>query len=175
MSAASRRARAAAVRGRRAGYISRLLAAGVDFVVVGVLLFAILVAFAAVRYLFDGTFEMPHFRAAFSAVAYPIVAILYLTVGWAATGRSVGKEMLGLRVVRDSGEPLGVVRAATRAVICVTFAFVSLFWVLFSKRNAAVHDLVVRTSVVHDWAPVRDLPLEEIPPVSLAIPEGEPV
>jgi uncharacterized RDD family membrane protein YckC len=133
-------------------------------------LFGALVAFAAVRYLVDGTFEMPHFRAVFSAVAYPVVAMLYLTVFWSATGRSVGKEMLGLRVVRDDGTRVGVLRAAARASICVTFAVVSLFWVVFSKRNAAVHDLVVRTSVVHDWAPARS-----VPPVSIAIPEGEPV
>ncbi len=169
MSAASRRARAAAVRGLRAGYVSRVLAAGVDFVVVGVLLFAILVAFAAVRYFFDGTFEMPHFHAVFSAVAYPVVAVIYLTVGWAATGRSVGKELLGLRVVRDNGGTLGIVRAAARAVICVTFAFVSLFWVVFSRRNAAVHDLVLRTSVVHDWTPVREEPM-----LRVGIPGGEP-
>jgi uncharacterized RDD family membrane protein YckC len=170
MSAASRRARAAAVHGRRAGYLSRVLADGIDFLVVGILLFGSLVTFAAVRYLIDGEFEMPHFRAVFSAVAYPVIAMLYLAVFWTATGRSVGKEMLGLRVVRDDGSPLGILRAALRAVICVTFAFVSLIWVVFSKRNAAVHDLVLRTSVVHDWTPAR-----EPQSVSIAIPEGEPV
>ena len=55
-------------------------------------------------------------------------------------------------------------------MICVTFAAISLTWVVFSKRNAAVHDLVMRTSVVHDWAPAR-----EVPSVSLPIPQGEPV
>ena len=43
MSAATRRARAAAVRGRRAGFVSRALADGVDFFVVGLLLFGALV------------------------------------------------------------------------------------------------------------------------------------
>ena len=169
MSAASRRARAAAVRGRRAGYVSRVLAAGIDFLTVGVLYFSILVAFATVRYLVDGQFEMPRFSAVFSAVAYPFVAILYLTAFWTVTGRSVGKELLGLRVVRDDGTRVGVIRAAARAVVSVVFAFVSLFWVLFSKRNAAVHDLVLRTSVVHDWSTAHD-----VKPVSIPVPEGGP-
>jgi uncharacterized RDD family membrane protein YckC len=168
VSASSRRARAAAVHGRRAGLISRVMADGIDFFVVGLLLFGLLVGFAVVRYLVDGTLKLPHIRTVFSAAAFPLVAMLYLTVFWSATGRSVGKHLLGLRVVRDNGSRMGVVRAASRAVICVTFAVSSLAWVVFSKRNAAVHDLLLRTSVVHDWSPAR-----EAPSVSFAIPEGE--
>jgi uncharacterized RDD family membrane protein YckC len=182
VSAATRRARAAAVRGRRAGLASRALADGVDFVVIGVLLFGILVGFAAIRYLIDGEFEMPRVGAVFSASAFPIVAVLYLTVLWSTTGRSIGKHLFGLRVVRDDGTPLGVLRAAARSLLCVVIGVFSLLWAAVSRRNAGVHDLVVRTSVVHDWAPAHDLPpvndvppVNDIPPVSDAVPQGEPV
>jgi uncharacterized RDD family membrane protein YckC len=175
MSAASRRARAAAVRGRRAGLASRLLAAGVDFVVVGMLLFGILVGFAALRYFWDGDFEMPKIGAVFSAAAFPLVAIAYLTVCWSATGRSVGKHLFGLRVVRDDGTRVGVLRAAARSLLCVGIGALTLLWAAVSRRNAGVHDLVVRTSVVHDWAAAHEVSLEEIPTVSLSVPEGEPV
>jgi uncharacterized RDD family membrane protein YckC len=175
MSAATRRARAAAVRGRRAGLASRLLAAGIDFVVVGVLLFSILVGFAALRYFFDGDFEMPKIGAVFSAAAFPLVAVVYLTVCWSATGRSVGKHLLGLRVVRDDGTRVGVLRAGLRSMLCVVIGVFSLLWAAVSRRNAGVHDLVMRTSAVHDWAPASEPSLEEIPLTTLAIPEGEPV
>ena len=59
MSAASRRARAAAVRGRRAGLVSRAVADGVDFAVIGLLLFGILFAFAAVRYFVETNGSKP--------------------------------------------------------------------------------------------------------------------
>jgi uncharacterized RDD family membrane protein YckC len=168
MSAATRRARAAAVRGRRAGLVSRALADGVDFVVIGLLLFAVLVVFAVLRYLVDGDFEMPRIGAAFSATAFPAVAFLYLTVAWSVTGSSIGKHLFGLRVVRDDGTPIGVPRAAARSLLCVVIGVLSLLWVAVSRRNAGVHDLVVRTSVVHDWAPARD-----VSSVSVPVSEGE--
>jgi uncharacterized RDD family membrane protein YckC len=170
VSASTRRARAAAVRGRRAGLVSRALADGIDFAVIGLLLFGILVGFAALRYLVDGEFEMPRVGAAFSASAFPVVAVLYLTILWSTTGRSAGKHLFGLRVVRDDGTSLGVLRAAVRSVLCVVIGALSLLWAAVSRRNAGVHDLVVRTSVVHDWAPARD-----VPSVSVAITEGESV
>jgi len=170
MSAATRRAQAAAVRGRRAGLVSRALADAVDFVVVGLLLFAAFLGFAGLRYLVDGDFEMPRVHAAFSAGAFPVVAVLYLTVLWSATGSSIGKHLFGLRVVHDDGTPIGVLRAAARSLLCVVIGVLSLLWAAVSRRNAGVHDLVVRTSVVHDWAPAR-----EISSVSVPVPEGEPV
>jgi len=170
MSAASRRARAAAVRGRRAGLVSRAVADGVDFAVIGLLLFGILFAFAAVRYFVDGEFDMPRIGAVFSAAAFPVVAVVYLTVLWTATGRSVGKHLLGLRVVRDDGTPLGVLRAAARSLLCVVIGVLSLLWAAVSKRNAGVHDLVLRTSVVHDWSAAVPTPV----PSGAVIPEGGP-
>jgi uncharacterized RDD family membrane protein YckC len=103
------------------------------------------------------------------------VAVVYLTVCWSATGRSVGKHLLGLRVVRDDGTRVGVLRAGLRSMLCVVIGVFSLLWAAVSRRNAGVHDLVMRTSVVHDWAPASEPSLEEIPLTTLAIPEGEPV
>jgi uncharacterized RDD family membrane protein YckC len=158
------------VRGRRAGLVSRALADGIDLLVIGLLVFGILVGFAALRYFVDGEFDMPHIGAVFSATAFPVVAVVYLTVLWTATGRTVGKHLLGLRVVRDDGTPLGALRAAARSLICVVLGVLSLLWAAVSKRNAGVHDLVLRTSVVHDWATTVRTPV----PSGAVIPEGGP-
>jgi len=72
--------------------------------------------------------------------------------------------------VRDTGARVGVLRAAGRAVICTAFGVVSLAWAAISSRNAAVHDLLLRTSVVHDWSAARTPA-----PVSVVIPEGGPI
>jgi len=171
MSAADRRARANAVRGRRAGAATRYAAAGVDFLVAGALLFGALVGFAAVRYLFGGTtFALPRAGAVFDAAAFPVVAVVYLVAAWTTSGRTVGNALFGLRVVRDTGARVGVLRATGRAVICTAFGVVSLAWAAISRRNAAVHDLLLRTSVVHDWSAARTPA-----PVSVVIPEGGPV
>jgi len=171
VSAASRRARADAVRGRRAGVATRYAAAGVDFLVVGALLFGVLVGFAAVRYLFGGsTFKLPRAGAVFDAAAFPVLAVVYLVAAWTTSGRTVGSALFGLRVVRDTGTRVGLVRATGRALICVTFGVLSLAWAGISRRNAAVHDLLLRTSVVHDWAAARSAA-----PLSVVIPEGGPI
>ena len=49
-----------------------------------------------------------------------------------------------------NGGRLPHARALLRAVLCVLFP-VGLLWVLISRRNYAVHDLLVRSAVVYDW------------------------
>jgi len=170
VTSASRRARADAVRGHRAGVVIRYAAAAVDLLFAGTLLFGALVGFGAVRYLVGGkTFRLPRPGTVFDASAFPVVVVVYLTAAWTTSGRTVGNALFGLRVVRDTSKRVGVLRAAGRAVICALFGFVSLAWAAVSKRNAAVHDLLCRTSVVHDWMPVRT------PAVSVVVPEGGPL
>ena len=79
------------------------------------------------------------------------VAVVYLGLSWAATGRSVGKQIAGLRVVDRTGHRLSLWQAWSRAVLYVLFP-VGLLWVLASRRNASVQDLIVGTAVVYDWA-----------------------
>ena len=79
------------------------------------------------------------------------IAVGYLTFSWAATGRSVGKQVAGLRVADRAGRRLSLWRSFARAVLYVLFP-AGLLWVLASRRNASLQDLIVRTVVVYDWA-----------------------
>ena len=152
MTAATRRSRAQAVTGRRAGLVSRLLADGIDLLVTAILLFGFLVAFAVVRYMLGaGTLRLPHAGTTFTAIGFPLVEIAYLATTWSASGRSAGKELVGLRVVRGDGARLEPWRAGTRAAVCTIFGGPSLLWSALSSRNAALHDLMLGTTVVHDW------------------------
>jgi uncharacterized RDD family membrane protein YckC len=63
----------------------------------------------------------------------------------------VGKQIAGLRVVDRAGRRLSLWRSFCRALLYVLFP-AGLLWVLASRRNASVQDLVVRTAVVYDWA-----------------------
>jgi uncharacterized RDD family membrane protein YckC len=159
---ASRRARADRVRGRRAGLVSRLLADGIDLVVTGLILFGALVAFAVVRYMVGSApLRLPRVSGIFTAAAYPLTEWLYLSISWSGNGQSVGKALVGLRVVRNDGSRMGRLRATARALVCTLIGGLSLLWALFSSRNAAVHDLWLHTTVVHDWS---DEVRTEIPP-----------
>ena len=43
------------------------------------------------------------------------------------------------------------VRALTRAVIVVALPGISMLWIIVSRKNAGLHDLVCRTTVIYDW------------------------
>jgi uncharacterized RDD family membrane protein YckC len=78
--------------------------------------------------------------------------IVYLTVAWSGTGRSIGKQVMGLRVERNDADGLRVGHAFVRALLCAALP-IGLFWSLFSRESASIQDLVVRTKVVYDWRP----------------------
>ena len=143
--------RADRLQGGRAGFVSRVTADALDFVVVEVIYFAILVGVAVVRFLIDRrNFDVAAPDFIVTLVAQWIIIVLYLGTNWSSTGRSIGKSILGLRVCDLNGETLKPVRAFTRAVCCATF-YPSLLWILVSRRNAALHDSVLRTQVLYDW------------------------
>ena len=72
----------------------------------------------------------------------------------------MGKQLAGLRVVDRGGQRLSLWRSFARAVLYVGFP-AGLLWVLVSRHNASVQDLIVRTVVVYDWA---YHPADEPPP-----------
>jgi uncharacterized RDD family membrane protein YckC len=164
VSAASRRARALAASGRRAGLVSRLLVAGVDFVVVTALLFGCFLSFGIAKYLLGSdSVDLPNSGPLLTGVGWPIVEFVYLAVAWSLTGRSVGKQLFGLRAIEANGARLRPSRACVRAAWCTIFGLPSLLWAGVSSRNAAVHDILLRTAVVYDWS-LHAEPQVPIPP-----------
>ncbi|MGI8330639.1 RDD family protein [Actinomadura scrupuli] len=88
-----------------------------------------------------------------------IIGFLYfwlLTYRW--NGRTVGKRILGIRVVRaDDGGPIGNTQALMRALVyavlgnlCSCFGLVNVAWILWDRRRQALHDKAARTVVVKD-------------------------
>jgi uncharacterized RDD family membrane protein YckC len=146
-----RNPRARALQGSRAGIVSRCTADGIDFAVVVTIYFGILVAISAVQYLvFQDEFDMPQPNFAVTTGVGWVIAVLYLTVGWASSGRTIGKGMMGLRAVSASGRALSPRRAFFRALLCASFPWV-LVPIVFSRRRSGLHDAVLRTAVVYDW------------------------
>jgi uncharacterized RDD family membrane protein YckC len=147
-----RYAQARALQGHRAGFASRVVADLVDLGVAWLLGLSALLAAGVVRYLLTGPpLRLPVVPNWLGASAGAAIAVAYLALSWAATGRSVGKQLAGLRVVDRAGRRLSLWRSFARAVLYVLFP-AGLLWVLASRRNASVQDLVVGTAVVYDWA-----------------------
>lgn len=152
MARAIRNPRARAMQGRRAGIVTRLLGVAIDVGVVFVLYTGVLWAYAVIHYLLTSQpLELPTPDTWVRILVAGGVAFFYLVSAWASTGRTVGAQLLGLAVVTDRGGPLSTGRAAARALVCILIGGPSLVWVLVSRKNAAIHDLLCRTAVVYDW------------------------
>jgi uncharacterized RDD family membrane protein YckC len=141
------------MQGQRAGIVSRFLADAIDLLVVVTAVVGVYFAVSGIRFLLrPRRFSWPEVSTLRLGTLGWILLIAYLTIGWANTGRTWGKGVLGLRVVssRDAGLPLW--RAFVRATLCALFP-IGLFWSAVSGRNESIQDLLVRTSVVYDWGP----------------------
>jgi uncharacterized RDD family membrane protein YckC len=75
---------------------------------------------------------------------------VYLWLGWSSTGRTIGKQVVGLRVVNAQGRLLRPLWALLRAIMCVVFPF-GLLWCVVSHENRSAQDVLLRTSVIYDW------------------------
>lgn len=139
------------MQGQRAGIVSRSLADAIDIGVVLVTLGAIYAGYTAARFLLHPrTFTWPQPTALALGALYWALMVIYLSIGWATSGRTVGKTMLGLRVVRRSGQRIGGVQALARSLLYVVFPL-GLLWCAVDRRRASVQDLLVRSVVIYDW------------------------
>lgn len=139
--------------GRRAGIVTRGAAAVVDLLVVVVVVVGLYLGFAAVLFvLHPASFHWPNHLGWSVPVIGFLVAVPYLTLTWCATGRSYGDALFGLRVVNRRGQRLNLLGAALRAILCVVFP-IGLFWVVISRWNRSLQDLVLQTSTIYDWIP----------------------
>jgi uncharacterized RDD family membrane protein YckC len=139
--------------GRRAGLISRFAADAIDLVLVLVAIGVVYLGVAATRFvLAPRRFAWPSPGALLISIFGWGLLIVYLTVAWNGTGRSVGKQVMGLRVERQDAGGLRLRQAFLRAVLCAALP-IGLFWSLFSRDSASIQDLLVRTKVVYDWRP----------------------
>ena len=115
---------------------------------------AVLVAYAvwaAVLFLVrPRAFRFPEPAPGVLLTALLVLLTAYLAVGWFTTGQTYGARLLGARG-RPARPPARPGLALVRAVLCVLFP-VLLFWVLLSRENRSVQDVLLRTSVVYDWS-----------------------
>src|SRR5205085_7196587 len=100
------------MQGRTAGFVTRASANVIDGVVIAVTWVAVIVFSGLVRYVAHPLrgFRLPALETWVSGLIVCVIAILYLTLTWGGTGRSVGKRMAGLRLTGRDGRPVGTAR-----------------------------------------------------------------
>jgi uncharacterized RDD family membrane protein YckC len=163
--------RAVALQGRYAGAVSRFLAFLADVTLTGALfgLISTLVV-AALQIVANVTWEAADHRL-LVGVAYAMWQFTYFAGLTAITGRTIGKAVLGVSVVRADGT-----RVTGRGAALRTLAF-PLSFVLFGagfllgvirRDRRELHDLIGGTAVVYAWdaetARLRSAPLPSSSP-----------
>lgn len=92
--------------------------------------------------------------ATFDVIVLLSLGFIYFTVLYSFGGATLGKHLLGLRVVRADGKPISVGQAALRVLAYALSSlplYVGFLNVLVDDQRRAWHDLLMRTSVVHSW------------------------
>jgi uncharacterized RDD family membrane protein YckC len=144
--------RAVALQGQYAGSVSRFLAFLVDQLLIALL-------FAAGAWLSVSALEVVVGRSVtvpswFVAVCYASWAFVYVAAQLAATGRTVGKALLGLMVVEAGGESLRVRDALVRTLVFpLSFLLFGVGFLLglIRRDRRELHDLIAGTAVVYAW------------------------
>ena len=141
--------------GHYAGPVTRALAYLAD-VVISVVVFE--VGVAVTFFLIDlvshadvQTDDVPTWLAA------PIFAtwmFLYFGGSWAASGKTAGMALVGIRVVDGDGSTLerwrGLVRAPALALSLMTFGL-GLVGIVLGRRHRGLQDVIAGSVVVYDW------------------------
>ncbi|MBU6244397.1 MAG: RDD family protein [Actinomycetales bacterium] len=135
--------------------MTRAIAAGLDVMLMSAMTFALYLAFVVVDRFLTPWFNIP-VPSIQVFVAIGIASLwLYAAWSWSAAGRTLGDHLMGLRVLDRHGGYPGLALSALRAACCLALPL-GLLWVLVSRANRSLQDVLVGTTVVYDW--VNDLP-----------------
>jgi uncharacterized RDD family membrane protein YckC len=144
------------VSGNYAGAITRVLAHWVDLSVAGILF---VVGSAALDYVLRTVVGVDA-ETTDLGPWYALVAAFWLFLYWwvsiAVAGKTIGKALLGLRVVTRDGEVLSSWRSALRAAsLPLSYLLFGLGFlgIIVGRERRALHDIVAGSAVIYDWGP----------------------
>jgi uncharacterized RDD family membrane protein YckC len=157
------------LQGYYAGFTSRAVAIIIDYAIILLIGFFVMVALkiffdlsAVQRFIQWFNSILPGIDRVFSELTGPRFAAffvitlqyLYFVFFFSTTGQTVGKAVMGLRVVTIDGKRMGVKRSFLRT-LCYTISLAPLglgfLWVLGEDRRRAWHDKIARTYVLYVW------------------------
>jgi uncharacterized RDD family membrane protein YckC len=89
-----------------------------------------------------------------SLTAAVVWEFVYFAYQWALSGKTIGMALLGIRVVKTDGSPIGAKQAVVRTLaLPLSFIILGLGFlgILTNRRRYALHDRLARTAVVYSW------------------------
>lgn len=143
----------ATVTGRYAGPVSRAAAVAID---VGVVLTSYSIGVGILGFLLQALLDVSieEGTGAVATVALLTWAAVYVVVSTSVSGRTVGKAIVGLKIVSRAGRPVGPVACLVRTLLfplSTSFFGIGALLIVLRRDHRALHDLLARTAVVYDW------------------------
>jgi uncharacterized RDD family membrane protein YckC len=166
------KAKSQTLQGHYAGFITRLFAFMIDImfviIMVGIVSYSLSLIwrfFDLIPTMFTDLFASPEaitntYKAALPYIT-PIVDIIlvcgYFIFFWMSSGQTLGKALMGVRVVSVSGRPLTFLQALLRFLlypISAMIFFLGFIWILVDNQRQGWHDTLARTYVIYTWKAV---------------------
>lgn len=141
--------------GRYAGPLTRLVAVIFDSIIATFAFTLIVAGLVFVIQLFAPRFELPETTGLWYGIFLVIWLFLYLWISYTVFGKTIGKAILGARVVSSDGDV--VLRGGQTFIRVISYPLsfilfgVGLLGVVFNPNRQAWHDRLAKTAVVYDW------------------------
>ena len=146
--------RAVEMQGRFAGSVSRFLAFLLDqFIIGAIFTIGALVVQTAIQVVFRSSFEIDDAGLAV-VIAYALWWFAYTAGSLAATGRTIGKAVLGIMVDSADGTKVSGRRATLRTLAFpISFLLLGVGFLigLVRRDRRELHDLIAGTGVIYRW------------------------
>ena len=142
------------VSGHYAGAVSRAAAAVLDWLIIGGLYTLGVAGFSFLLQLFTSASVSGDRSTPLGIAAFAIWAFMYVFVSLAISGRTIGKGLAGLRVVRADGTAPGVRAMFVRTLafpLSILFFGIGLLMIVVQREHRSLHDLIAKSCVVYDW------------------------
>ena len=149
----------ASAAGHYAGAVSRLAAYAVDLVISWGLFELALAGISFVASIATGHPLNYHRGNIVVVVIFALWEFAYFGYWWAASGKTPGMAVLGLRVVRADGADIDPWRGLVRALVFpLSFLLCGLGFaaILVQREHRALHDLIAGTAVVYGGVTARE-------------------
>ncbi len=154
MTTGTRAARSVTSQGHYAGSVSRFLAYAIDIAASSAVFALALAAISYVAKVLTGHEVSWNKGNAVVAVVFVAWEFLYFGYSWAASGRTFGMAVLGIRVVMADGTTIEPRRGVLRALVFpLSFLLCGLGFlgILVQRERRALHDLIAGTAVIYAW------------------------
>ena len=125
----------------KVGFFPRFVAYIIDAIIVGVVVTIVSAVFGV----------LGDAGAAIGQLVGFVVGIAYYIYFWSSTGQTLGKKVMGLKIVTTDGGKLSMGGAFIRLVGYVISSVVlelGFIWILFDKDKQGWHDKIAKTYVV---------------------------